>query len=157
MKSVLKLLYSFGYALNGIFFCIRTCRNFRIHTVAAAVVIYFSGFYELTSSETALMYLTVGGVIALECVNTALEQMCNAITTQYSSSVKRAKDTAAGAVLCMAVAAIAVAFWLFWDVSVFSDIAAYFSAPIRLAVLICFVILAILYIFYEDIFKHGKK
>lgn len=157
MNAVTKLLRSFKYAFEGLFYCIRTCRNFRIHTVAAVFVIFFSTFYSFSALETALIYFLIGIVIALECVNTGIEQLCDAITREYSPLVKIAKDVAAAAVLCSAVTSVAVAINLFWNPEVLLEIVTYFSSPLRFVLLIVCLAVSLIYIFYEDIFKHGKK
>jgi len=157
MKALKKLICGFGYAFSGIWYCIKTCRNFRIHTVAAVVTLYLSTFYDFSAEKYAVLFITIGAVISLECINTALEEVCNAITREYSLSVKRAKDVAAGAVLCSALISVTVAVKLFWDKAVFATVVKYFSSFPRLLLLLLAVLLALIYIFYEDIFKHGKK
>ncbi len=157
MNAIKKLLFSFKYAINGLFFCIKTCRNFRIHTVAAALVLYFIRFYNLNGTQKSIIYLIIGLVLALECINSAIEQLCNEVRRDYSPLIKRAKDVAACAVLCMTVTSVAIAYKLLWDKQVFLDIYNYFSSPVRLIILIVFAVLAVIYIFYEDIFKNAKK
>lgn len=158
MNAFKKLLSGFKYAFKGVLFCIKSCRNFRIHTVAVLVVLYFSRFYQLTKSDYAMLLVLFGMVLALEAVNSAIEQCCNAISADYSESIKFAKDAAAGAVLISAVAAVSVAAVTFWDVSVFKKIADYFAASfIRCLFLALSVIISLLYIFSGDIFKNGKQ
>lgn len=157
MKAVKKLCKSFIYAFSGIWFCIKECRNFRIHTVAALLVIYFSHFYNFTAAEYCALYLIIALVLVSECVNTAIEQLCNAITNDYSPIIKTAKDVAAGAVLCVAVVSVIIAVKLFLDLSVIKKILIYFSSPVKIILLFVCVVLAIIYIFYEDIFKNAKK
>ncbi len=157
MKAFKKLCNSFVYAFSGIWFCIKECRNFRIHTVAALFVIYFSRFYNFSSAERCVLYIIIALVLVSECVNTAIEQLCNAVTNEYSPIIKKSKDVAAGAVLCVAICSVIVAIKLFWDFNVIKQILIYFSSPIKIILLLIFVILAIMYIFYEDIFKNAKQ
>ena len=65
MMALKKLFKSFVYAFSGICNCIKTCRNFRIHTVAAAFVLYLSGFYDFTPEKYALLFILIGLVLAL--------------------------------------------------------------------------------------------
>ena len=154
MNAVKKLIASFGYALHGFAYCIKTCRNFRIHTVAAAFVMWLCRFYDFDKTTYALLLITVGFVVSFEAMNTALEEACD---TNYSEKIKHAKDAAAGAVLCAAVFAVLVAYVLFWDMSVFARIGAFFvNSPINIVIFAILAVLAVIYIFYEDIFKHGK-
>ena len=153
-----KLIYGFKNAFVGIIFCIKTCRNFRIHMVFAAYVLYFSGFYEPDTATFAALILTISLVLVLEAVNCALEQVCNALTTKYNLMIKHAKDAAAGAVLISAVFAVIVGIRVFYDPTVLAQIYNYFiSVPIRAAVLIITLALSIIFIFYKDLFKSGKQ
>ena len=157
MKAIAKLFKSFIYAFKGIFFCIKNCRNFRIHTVAAALVLYFSRFYSFNRVENCILYLIIALVLVSECVNTAIEQLCNAVTREYSPIIKNAKDVAAAAVLCVAMLSVAIAVNLFWNLSVINQILIYFSSPVKLILLLICAVVSIIYIFYEDFFKNAKK
>ncbi len=157
MNAFKKLYNSFKYAFSGVFYCIKTCRNFRIHTVAAAFVVYFSTFYSFSASEKGILYLIIALVLAAECINTSIEQFCNAVTRDFSPYIKKAKDAAAAAVLCVAITSVVIAISLFFDLKIISEILVYFSSPMKLIILLLAIILAIVYIFYEDIFKNAKQ
>lgn len=153
-----KLIYGFRNAFVGIIFCIKTCRNFRIHMVFAAYVLYFSRFYELDTATFAVLILTISLVLTLEALNCALEQVCNALTTKYNIMIKHAKDAAAGAVLIAAIFAAVIGVCVFYDPPTVIGIYNYFIlVPIRAAVLIITLALSIIFIFYKDIFKSGKQ
>lgn len=157
MRAVIKLFKSFIYAFKGLWFSIKNCRNFRIHTVAAALVLYFSRFYNFSKTENCILYLIIALVMVSECVNTAIEQLCNAVTRDYSPVIKIAKDVAAGSVLIVASVSVLIAVKLFFDTAVIKQILIYFSSPIRLIFLLICAAASIIYIFYEDIFKNAKK
>ena len=154
MKSIKKLILSFGYALQGFVFCIKSCRNFRIHTVAAALVLWVTHFYDFNKTDYAVIILTIGTVISFEAMNTALEEACQ---TEISERVKHAKDSAAAAVLCSAIFSVIIAVFMFFDINAFLKIVDYFKyTPINLLYFAIATVIALVYIFYEDIFKHGK-
>jgi diacylglycerol kinase (ATP) len=69
------------------------------------------GFYlELPSVEIAVICLTIGAVMALELLNTALESVVDLTVKQtYHELAKIAKDCAAGAVLVSAIVSALVA------------------------------------------------
>lgn len=157
MKAIKKLLFSFKYALSGLLFCFKTGRNFRIHIIAALFVLYFSRFYSFSSVEYSLLIFLVAFILAAECINTAIEQLCDAVTTEYSTHIKKAKDVAAGAVMCGAIASVVIAFILFFDRDVFKQIYVYYSSSIKLVFLFITIVLSIIIIFIEDIFKNAKQ
>ena len=115
MKSELRRLSkSFFYALQGVWHCICWERNFRIHLTATFYALLLAVWMGLDASEWALLLLTIALVLAMELLNTAIEAVVNRHSPQRTSWGKIAKDTAAGAVLCCAVASLGVAVALFW-------------------------------------------
>lgn len=112
MKKILKKqVNSFWFAIKGLGSILYTESHMRFHLVAALYVIYFGAkFYNLTSAQWTVLVLTICAVMIAEIFNTAIERVCDTITTQYSANIKFIKDTSAGAVLVTAIGAIAVAF-----------------------------------------------
>ena len=109
-NELLKFFKSFRYAASGIIRCIKTQRNLRFHIGAAGAVAIVAILCSVSIAEELALLLTVGGVIALECVNTAIENAVNlAAKTKPSELAKAAKDCAAGAVLLFCIAAACVA------------------------------------------------
>lgn len=105
-----NLFVSFGYAWAGIAYAFRTQRNFRIHTFFGAVAIALGVWVNLSRGEIAVIELTIGVVMALELINTAVEAVVDlTVQKSYHELAKVAKDCAAGAVLLSAIAALFVA------------------------------------------------
>jgi diacylglycerol kinase len=94
---------SFRYALQGLLSAIRSERNMRVHIAAAMLVIAAGIFFKVSQTEWILLLLCIGFVMAMELMNTALEQLCNAVVPQIHPLIRHAKDMAAGAVLVAAV------------------------------------------------------
>lgn len=153
-SPVIKLLRSFVYAGRGVLLCLWE-RNFRIHIVAAAAVVYFGAkFYEFSRAEWAVLALTIGAVLSLEAVNTALEHLCDKTSPEHDPLIGKCKDCAAGAVLLSAIAALGVAAALFWDTERFAAIAEYFCGNIAaLIALAAAVALAAVWVFLPERFK----
>lgn len=103
MCELKSFLRSFRYALEGIVFLLKNGRNFRFMIVVALGVIWTGWLVGLTGTEWAVQLLCCGLVLAMEGVNTALEQLCDRVTDQPDPFIKRAKDCAAGAVLLLSV------------------------------------------------------
>ena len=151
MRSFLK---SFHYAVRGIGFNLACERNFRIHCFAALTVFLLAGlFYEFSGAEWGLLILLSTIVMAAESLNTAIEQTDNKITREKSLQIRHAKDSAAAAVLLVAVGAIFVAYHLFWDVAVFGEIVAWFCVWYRLLGLALYIGLMLFFIFCKKTYK----
>ena len=151
MRSFFK---SFHYALRGIGFNLAYERNFRIHCFAALTVFLLGGmFYDFSGAEWGLLILLVTTVMAAESLNTAIEQTDNKITLERSRRIRHAKDSAAAAVLIVAVGALFVAYHLFWDLAVFAKILSWFSVWYRLAGLIVYAALILFFVFCKKTYK----
>lgn len=108
-----SLLISFKYAWAGLSYAFHTQRNFRIHTLIGIVAIGLSILLKLQPIETVVIVLTIGLVMAMELLNTAIESVVDLTVKQhYHDLAKIAKDCAAGAVLISAIVALLVASYL---------------------------------------------
>lgn len=104
-----NLVASFLYAWQGIYYALRTQRNFRIHTLVTITVIAVGCSLQLPRIDIAVLGLTCGAVMALELINTALEAVVDLTVEQsFHELAKIAKDCAAGAVFIAALTAILV-------------------------------------------------
>lgn len=110
MKRQLK---SFKNAFKGIAAAFITEGHMRFHFVAAFFVLLFAYIGEITTTEWAVLIITIGAVFTAELINTAIEQVCDLYSTEQNPLIGKIKDIAAGAVLVSAIAAIGVAVFVF--------------------------------------------
>ncbi|CAH2462067.1 MULTISPECIES: diacylglycerol kinase family protein [Bacillus] len=103
-----KLLDSFGYAIAGIYFCLRHERNMKIHSLAAVIVMCCGFYFHITTTEWIVLLIVIGIVMGLEMVNTAIEKTVDLATADIHPFAKIAKDVAAGAVLLFAIIAAVI-------------------------------------------------
>lgn len=104
---------SLQVAVYGAAYVLRTERNAQIEGVIAILAIGMGVFLKITSVEWALIFVLIGLVLALEVLNTSIEAVVDLTTDHYHDLAKIAKDTAAGAVLLMAVSSVAVGIVIF--------------------------------------------
>ena len=108
-KIASSLATSFRYAWGGLTYAFETQRNFRIHTVIGTLAIGLALFLQLQPVEISVIGVTIGIVLAMELLNTAIESVVDLTVGQsYHELAKIAKDCGAGAVLVSAMAAIIV-------------------------------------------------
>lgn len=120
----------FAYAIAGLWHCVKTEQNFRIHITAAATILIFSVFYGLESNDYPVLILTILLVLSLETINTAIERAVDLASDKPHSLAKAAKDCAAGGVLLAAIGSLAVAVFLFSDTDrLFSALSTIFTLP----------------------------
>lgn len=103
----------FVFAFRGLVSGIRHEQNIKVH-VAAVVVVSSMGFYVgLERWEWVAVLLSIGLVMGLEFLNTAIEELVNLISPKWNAQAGRIKDLAAGAVLIAALAALLVGLVVF--------------------------------------------
>lgn len=103
-----SLLRSFGFALEGISYLIRTQRSARIEIVIAAAVIALAAWLGITALEWAVLALAIALVLAFEALNTAMELAVTLASPERHPLAKAAKDVSAAMVLITAVGAVVV-------------------------------------------------
>lgn len=112
-KSKPSLLKSFYYAFQGIKVNILTERNLAIHFLVMLLVIVFGFICNISITEWLICILLFGFVITLELMNTAIETAIDICMPQINPKAKLAKDTAAGAVLIVAIVAVVIGIIIF--------------------------------------------
>ena len=93
-----NLAQSFVYAFKGITYCLAHERNMRIHLCFTLFMFGFltvHDFFEVTKTQFALLFAVCSSVLALECVNTAIEKSVDLSTKEINPVAAIAKDTAA--------------------------------------------------------------
>lgn len=107
-------LKSFGYALQGIAFMLKTQHNAWLHGVATIAVIALAVYCDVSASDWRWLIVAMGMVWVGETINTAVEYVCDVVSPDYNHAVKHAKDIAAGGVLIAAVASLVIGALTFW-------------------------------------------
>lgn len=104
-----SMIESFYHAFTGIAQGLREQRNLRIHFCISALVIFLGVFLRVDAIGWLALVLSMGLVIAAELLNTAIEHVVDlSAGGEYHLAARKAKDTAAAAVLVVALAASAV-------------------------------------------------
>lgn len=103
-----RLRRSFIFAWRGLAVLLRSQANARIHAAATAAVISAGFLLRLARWEWCAVIAAIGLVWTSEALNTALEAAVDLATPQQHPLAGRAKDLAAAAVLCAALAAAVI-------------------------------------------------
>ncbi|SFG65003.1 diacylglycerol kinase (ATP) [Pedobacter insulae] len=107
------LLNSFVYAFNGLVYAFKTQLNFKIHCVAALLIVALGWWVGLSNTEWPLIVIAIGLVIVAELFNTGIEVLVDLVSPQQHPKAGAVKDIAAAAVLISAIIALAIALFIF--------------------------------------------
>ncbi len=108
-----KRLKAFGYAFNGIALLFKESAHAKIHALAIIVVTAAGLYLNIDWQDWRPLLLCFILVLGLEALNSALEYSLDLLHPEQHPLVKKAKDTAAGAVLIAAIGSIIMAILVF--------------------------------------------
>ncbi|NER13949.1 diacylglycerol kinase family protein [Leptobacterium flavescens] len=106
---IIKRIKSVGYAFKGAVLLITTEASIKVQ-VFMSILVTLAGFYfNISSTEWLIQILTIGLIMSVEGVNTAIEKMADFIHPDFNDKIGFIKDIAAGAVFISAIVAVIVA------------------------------------------------
>lgn len=101
-------LKSVAFAFNGAWLLLKTEPSIKIQVFIGITMTLIGFLVDLSTTEWILQTLTIGIIIALEGLNTAIEEMADFIHPEYHPKIGLIKDLAAGAVFIFALVALIV-------------------------------------------------
>lgn len=110
----MRSVNSFNHAISGIVESFKLERNMRIHFTVAVVVIVAAVLTHVTRVELIELVLCIAFVIFAEMINTAVEAVCDMLSSEYNEFARIAKNVSAGAVLVAAGASVIVGYLVFY-------------------------------------------
>ncbi|MDR2868210.1 MAG: diacylglycerol kinase family protein [Bacteroidales bacterium] len=111
--SFKKRIKSFKYAFNGLKILIQEEHNSWIHVFAAIGVLIAGFLLKITTYEWLAVIFCIGFVIALEMVNSAIENIADFVSPEKHIMIKKIKDLSAGAVLMAAIVSAIIGLIIF--------------------------------------------
>lgn len=104
-----SLAHAFACAGAGVLETLKRERNMKIHCAVAVLALVLAALLHVPLWGVAAVVVCIGVVMALECVNTAVEAVVDLVSPEWHELARRAKDAAAGATLIVAVMSVVVA------------------------------------------------
>ena len=109
-----NVLISFKYAFSGIYYVLRTSRNFRIQLIFAFTSLFMGFLLQINKSNYLILIATIMSVLILEILNTSIESIIDLVVKkEFSALAKISKDTSAGAVLLASINSVIIALYVF--------------------------------------------
>ena len=114
-KTSKNVLMSFKYAFSGIYYVLKTSRNFKIQLIFAVITIMIGFLLQISQSNYVILIATIISVLILEILNTSIESIVDLVVKkEFSSLAKISKDTSAGAVLLASINSVIIALYIFF-------------------------------------------
>lgn len=97
IKHVRRHIRSYKYAAQGVHYTLTSQVNIWFQLCATAVVLILALWLNFSLERYIILLLTIGFVISIELINTALEEMTNLLSPEYREKAGIVKDVSAGA------------------------------------------------------------
>ena len=113
-KTSSNVLKSFKYAFSGIFYVLKTSKNFKIQLIFAVTSLIIGFLLQISQSNYVILIATIMSVLILEILNTSIESIVDLVVKkEFRSLAKISKDTSAGAVLLASINSVIIALYIF--------------------------------------------
>lgn len=96
------------YALKGMLWLFKNETNFQVQFVIAVLVTLAGFYFEITATEWILQTLTIGLIMSLEGINTAVEKLADFVHPNPHPKIGLIKDISAAGVLFAAIIAVVI-------------------------------------------------
>ena len=87
--------------------------SFRVLVFCGMGTLVLSYFLDISHTEFLIIVLTIGTVLAVEALNTGIEELCDHVTPEEHFRIGKIKDIGSGASLLILCAALTIGFTIF--------------------------------------------
>ena len=108
-----KQILSIKNAICGVRWVVVTQRNFKIQLFLSFLAMMGGIIFQLSYQEFLVIIILIFVGLAIEAINTAIEETIDAINKEQNEQIKIAKDVAAASMLIFSVGALIVALIIF--------------------------------------------
>ena len=113
MFSWRRFINSFRFAFRGFLSMMKAEQNFRLHVLAALVVVFFATYFQISIWQWCLIVLMITAVFVLEIMNTIFERLVDMFKPRLHEYVGEIKDMMSATVLVTAMASVIIAVLIF--------------------------------------------
>ncbi len=114
MIRIRRLIKSFRYAFTGLIKIVKEEQNLKIQFFLAFVVLFLAYFYRIEKIELLLILFSIGLVLLMETVNSAVERVADVLKPRINNYIMEIKDIMAAAVMIASIMSLIIGIIIFW-------------------------------------------
>ncbi len=114
MIRIKRLFKSFKYAINGLIKIFKEEQNLRIQFFLGLIVLILAFFYKIEKTELLLIVFSIGLVLLMETINSAVERVADLLRPRINIYIKEIKDITAAAVMIASIISLIIGITIFW-------------------------------------------
>lgn len=99
---------SIGFAFKGAYHLITREDSVKVQFVIGIIMTIAGFYFELSTTEWMIQILVIALIMAIEGINTAIEEIADFVHPEFHNKIGLIKDIGAGAVFIFAIAALIV-------------------------------------------------
>ena len=99
-KNFFKSVY---YAARGFVYAFGSERNYKWYTLIGLIFLCLDIVFSVDILCYFTLFLCVSAIFSCECINTAIEHICDRMESGYDDDIKVIKDMAAGSIFCWSI------------------------------------------------------
>jgi diacylglycerol kinase (ATP) len=112
--SIANRIKALRNAIVGLLHVLRNEHAMWFHAAFAVLVVMAGTYYHVLAADWRWLVLGITLIWCAEVMNTAVELVCDALHPTHHPLIGKAKDVAAGAVLCAGTGAVIIIASVFW-------------------------------------------
>ena len=113
IKFIKGRIRAVGYAFKGAYLLITTEASLKAQFFIGFLITIAGYYFEISKTEWMIQILTIGLIMSLEGLNTAIEEIADFIHPEHHKKIGLIKDLAAGAVFIFAIAAVIIGCFIY--------------------------------------------
>lgn len=103
IKGILNII---KYSVSGIKCYAGEGKSIILYTISSIIEILLGIIFKISGLEWILIIVILGFILSVELLNTAIEKTCDAISLEYNTFIRDAKDCGSAATFVLFIVAI---------------------------------------------------
>ena len=100
---------SLKFAIRGMWLLMTTEDSVKVQLFCALLITFFGFYFNISSTEWMIQFLSIGLVLSAEAANTAVEKMADFVHPEFNEKIGFIKDIAAGIPTFAAIISLIIA------------------------------------------------
>ncbi len=112
-RGLKKIMMSTKYSIQGLVYAFSNEKSLILYTVLSLLAILVGALLNISVNQWICLLLSLGVVLTIELINTAIEATVDMVTIEYNELAKIAKDCGSAATFVSTIIAVIVALVIF--------------------------------------------
>ena len=112
-KGIKDYFYSTKYSIEGLLYAYKNEKSLWMHGFCSIIAICLGIIFKITLVQWSMILISLGIILAIELLNTAIEAVVDMITLEYHPLAKIAKDCGSAATFVAVLIGLIISAFIF--------------------------------------------